>query len=550
MEFYPKREIPVCDVCQEPANQTCGGCKLVYYCSKAHQKIGWREGHKFNCRAFKVQYSDSFGRHMVATRDIKQGEIILKEKPAVIGPKISCTPQCLTCGKKLSPMQVGNTLDFYKCSLCNWPMCDSVCEQSEVHSEQECKIMTKRKYKCDIKYERPDKLEAAYCVIAPLRVMLLKETNPKQFENVMNLETHLEDRINTPLYLVLKANLVTFIVQVLELPFTEETILKVASIFDTNSFDVRSHDGCKRLRAIYVTASMMNHNCRPNTRHIYLGDDHILALIATVPIAKGEMITATYTNSLWGTLDRRRHLRTMKCFDCECKRCADPTEFGTYLGNIFCSLCNSPYKVDTTTRGAMLVSTNPFDESAPWKCEKCSHIIQGRQMVWGNNALKDELNKLNKTGPTHLEEFLDKYKETLHPTNHLVVQAKMGLMQIYGNYKGYTLAEMSDLLIKRKIDLCHELLEVADKIEPGWSRFRGTILLELQSALVVQTKREYEAGILTKAGAQDQLMQSMDLLQEAVNILRQEPHMKDTLQIKVKELTTLLDSTSESTVDL
>ncbi|KAI5638482.1 MYND finger domain-containing protein [Phthorimaea operculella] len=540
-----KREIPLCEVCQQPASQTCGGCKLVYYCSKAHQKLGWREGHKFKCCAFKIQYSDTLGRHMVATRDIKPGEMILKEKPAILGPKMSCAAQCLACGKKLDPIKTGDVYDFYKCTSCNWPMCDAKCEKSEVH-KPECKVMAERKYRCNIKYETPNKVEAAYCVIAPLRALLLKETNPMQYENIMNLESHLDDRINTSLYIVLKANLVTFIVQVLGLPFDEETIMKVASIFDTNSFDVRSPDTTKRLRAIYVTAAMMDHSCKSNTRHIILGDEYNIAFIATVPIAKGELITATYTQSLWGTLDRRRHLRSSKCFDCECDRCKDPTEFGTYLGSIYCSHCKGP----GTQPGSMLVSSNPLDENALWKCEKCDHYIQARQMVWGNNALKQDLNKLDKKGPKEFEDFIEKYSQTLHPNNHLVVQAKLALIQIYGNYKGYMLTELSDYLLKRKIDLCHEMLELADKLEPGLTRFRGTLLLDLQAAMTIQTKREYEAEKITKSGAQDQLMESMVLLQEATNILQVEPHMRDALEAKIQELAAQLEETSDSSPTL
>ncbi|XP_061718853.1 SET domain-containing protein SmydA-8 isoform X1 [Cydia pomonella] len=533
-----KREIPQCEVCQKPANQTCGGCKLVYYCSRAHQKLGWREGHKFKCCAFKVQYSDTIGRHMVATRDIQPGEMILKEKPALIGPKMSSPAHCLACGRKLEPMKIGDKLDFYKCSSCLWPMCNQKCEKAKVH-KAECKIMTEKKYKCTIKYEQPDKSEAAYCVIAPMRVLLMKQSNPQQFENIINLESHLDERIGTPLYSILKANLSTFIIQVLGLDFDEETILKVASIIDTNAFDVRSPDGSKRLRAIYVTASMMNHSCKPNTRHIYLGDDYNMALIATVPISKGEPITATYTQSLWGTLDRRRHLKINKCFDCDCDRCKDPTEFGTNLGNIYCSVCNS----GGAANGAMLMSTNPLDETANWKCEKCDHFILSKQMFWGNNALKQDLNKLDRNGPKQFEEFIMKYSQTLHPSNHLVLQAKLALIQIYGNYKGYTLSDLSDNLLQRKIDLCHELLEIADKIEPGWTRFRGTLLLDLQSAMTIQTKREFETEKLTKAAAQDRLMECMVLLQEAANILRVEPHMKDALEAKIQELASQLEVT-------
>ncbi|XP_022822822.1 protein msta [Spodoptera litura] len=538
--------MPTCEVCQQPANQICGGCKLVYYCSRPHQKLGWREGHKFKCCAFKIQYSDTLGRHMVATRDIQQGEMILREKPAIIGPRISCPTICLSCGKNLDPQEINSNWDYYKCSKCNWPMCGPECEAADVH-KPECKAMTDRKYKCDIKYQGPNKIQAAYCVISPLRVLLMSTSNPLQYENLMNLESHLEDRINTPLYTVLKANLVTFIVQVLGLPFDEETILKVASIFDTNAFDVRSPDGSTRLRAIYLTASMMDHSCKANTRHIFIGEDYHMAMIATVPISKGELITTTYTQSLWGTLDRRKHLQTSKYFDCECDRCKDPTEFGTHLGNIYCSVCNSAFAPNVEWRGAMLVSTNPLDETAPWKCEKCEHFILSKQMVWGNNALKQDLQRLNKTDPNQFEEFIEKYSQTLHPSNHLVVQAKLALVQIYGNYKGYSLTELPNALLRRKVDLCHELLEIADKLEPGWTKFRGTLLLELQSAMTMKTKREFETGKLTKAAAQDELMESLVLLQEATNILKVEPHMKTTLESKISELTSLLDTTAAET---
>lgn len=38
-------------------------------------------------------------------------------------------------------------------------------------------------------------------------------------------------------------------------------------------------------------------------------------------------------------------------------------------------------------------------------------------------------------------------------------------------------------------------------------------------------------------------MESLVLLQEATNILRVEPHMKDILEVKIQELTSLLDAT-------
>ena len=42
--------------------------------------------------------------------------------------------------------------------------------------------------------------------------------------------------------------------------------------------------------------------------------DCAINLYATVDIAKGAVISATYTQTLWNTVNRREHLWTSKCF--------------------------------------------------------------------------------------------------------------------------------------------------------------------------------------------------------------------------------------------
>lgn len=61
---------------------------------------------------------------------------------------------------------------------------------------------------------------------------------------------------------------------------------------------------------------------------------------------------------------------------------------------------------------------------------------------------------------------------------------------------------MTDAAIQRKIDLCEELLKMAELFEPGAGRFRGLLLLDLQECMTVQTKREFNNDLLTKEGAQ------------------------------------------------
>lgn len=61
---------------------------------------------------------------------------------------------------------------------------------------------------------------------------------------------------------------------------------------------------------------------------------------------------------------------------------------------------------------------------------------------------------------------------------------------------------MNAAAINRKVELCRELLTVADLIDGGWSIFRGQLLLDLQEALSIQTKQQYLNGLLTEEGAQ------------------------------------------------
>ena len=69
------------------------------YCKTDCQKSHWAE-HKPKCqKPFAVKESKKVGRYMVATRDLKPGEMIISETPLVIGPQAVTIPVCLACYK-------------------------------------------------------------------------------------------------------------------------------------------------------------------------------------------------------------------------------------------------------------------------------------------------------------------------------------------------------------------------------------------------------------------------------------------------------------------
>lgn len=111
----------------------------------------------------------------------------------------------------------------------------------------------------------------------------------------MDLESHVESRMNTQLYQVLRMNLMMFFKMVMGLEFDERTILTICAVLDTNAFEIRQSGS--KIRGIYPAAAIMAHNCVANTRH-YFTDDLDIVFVATTSIKKGQNIYTSYGQAL------------------------------------------------------------------------------------------------------------------------------------------------------------------------------------------------------------------------------------------------------------
>jgi hypothetical protein len=85
-----------CRVCEKASKSRCSGCVQVFYCTVEHQRQDWKV-HKPQCSPMKVCHNDKIGRFYVATRNIKPGEVVLREPALVIGPSQSTAPVCVGC---------------------------------------------------------------------------------------------------------------------------------------------------------------------------------------------------------------------------------------------------------------------------------------------------------------------------------------------------------------------------------------------------------------------------------------------------------------------
>lgn len=400
---------PLCVVCGMPASQLCANCRAARYCGKEHQRAHWKTGgHKATCRPYAVATSPELGRHWVAARDIAAGEVLLEERPLVVGPKAGSLPVCLAC---YAP-DTG-----YRCSACGWPACGPRCEAASAHRDAECPL---------IGGHYDGRRSAAYCFVMPLRGMLLP---PVQAADFRSLQSHLDDRLDTPLYRAYAINVAAFVLDRLGLKsrvtgghcYNHRSALEAAAVLDTNAFEVRRPGG-RKFRAVYASASMMSHCCTPNTKHVFVGDEAdgqpAIRVVATVPITRGRPVTATYTQTLWCTQDRRRHLLAAKCFDCACPRCADPTELGTHLGSAACG---------GQCPGGRATATDQ------WLCGTCE-----RPVADGDAALaQSTVAGLSRTNCAGFERFLKRVRDgtmlPLHADHHVTVAVKYALAQMYAD---------------------------------------------------------------------------------------------------------------------
>ena len=88
------------------------------------------------CWPFCIETRPSVGRIMMATRDIRAGETILEEAPAVWGPNDKSPAVCLGCLKPAVKVDSSNAetsngnlpSTINKCSKCRFPVCGSECK--------------------------------------------------------------------------------------------------------------------------------------------------------------------------------------------------------------------------------------------------------------------------------------------------------------------------------------------------------------------------------------------------------------------------------------
>ncbi|XP_067627112.1 SET domain-containing protein SmydA-8 [Eurosta solidaginis] len=501
----PEAVLPTtCAVCQIPAKLYCSACKLVNYCGADHQKKHWKQ-HKTECRPFRIAKDNVLGRYLKATRNIKAGSVIFAEMPTIVGPKWYLTEReeqvaVMPCVGCFTPCRMG----VHHCPKCRWPTCSPNCgglDNPNLHAP-ECIILMlgPGPASCDpcslIDYYRSDALVVLKC-------LLLQRQNPKKWAELMDMQSHEEERVGSELHNDAEKRIVSYlqrnflqrlrsVEQKQKEKYLQEydtkVLHRICGIIETNYMCINLPTGIE-LSGVYYTACMMEHACQPNCFFRFdQRNGFKISIIAGREIANDEHLIIMYSNMLWGTQMRQEHLAMTKHFLCKCERCRDPSELGTNFSAMLC-MGDEGKRCD-----GIQLPKDPLDIKSDWACNKCPITISGTEVRYILAQMTEEVDNLLTRKPTvkQLETLIEKLSKFLHQNHFHLFNLKHTLLQLYGNKSGFSTKTLSVGILNRKLKMCEELYDICEKLDPHTIRlsiYVGIILYEMQTVLVERGRR-------------------------------------------------------------
>lgn len=78
------------------------------------------------------------------------------------------------------------------------------------------------------------------------------------------------------------------------------------------------------------------------------------------------------------------------------------------------------------------------------------------------------------------EDWIKKVSFSLHQNHYLILGVKYTLCLLYGKIPGFMIQNMNDDLLKRKLNICEQLIKIANIIQPGQSRLRGKVTIPFE----------------------------------------------------------------------
>lgn len=215
---------------------------------------------------------------------------------------------------------------------------------------------------------------------------------------------------------------------------------------------------------------------------------------------------------------RQEHLIKGKYFECQCRRCMDPTELNTHLSSMRCESCTLGYMIRLNCK-------------TTWKCLNCNATVPHEQIELILRECRQQLHQIGPSTEHHgafeaLNTLIAKYAPHLHANHYLLIEMKQKLAAIIRHMnvnaldgvttnnsskcssigqkpddhrKNRPLSHPAVGLLERKIELCKEFVPLLDILQPGISRLKAIVLYEQFGPLVQLAKLYHQQKVISDA---------------------------------------------------
>ncbi|KAK9883483.1 hypothetical protein WA026_001657 [Henosepilachna vigintioctopunctata] len=419
-------------------------------------------------------------------------------------------------------------------------MCSEMCQKNPSHLP-ECRYTVQRGDKVSIR--NFGIIHPFYQSVTVLRCLYQKQYLPDVWKKLDKLESHCEDRKDTPKFKSERVQVAQFIRKFFKLDqvFTEDDIMRVCGIILVNSHEVPLAE--PPFVAIYEMCSMFEHRCKANCSKSFTKDGGIL-LVAGEDIQKGDHLSICYTDPLWGTLNRRQHLYETKFFWCTCSRCSDVTEFGTYFSALKCQEENCDGNILPKTFLQRMDNT----KDSNWHCNKCGKNISYFSVHDLLEKLGSDLAELPKNDANNIKQFLSSSSGYLHQNHFYLTEIRLALVQLIGQGNtSESMTEISEEDLELKAKTATQLLSLFDSIAPAERRLKGIVLFELHASLAEMGRRNGEPDTMHRrlTEARRYLIDCIDTLKDEPSFLPEGQILKQA-KLNLKSIDIVLQKIMES----
>ncbi|XP_046587683.1 SET and MYND domain-containing protein 4-like isoform X3 [Neodiprion lecontei] len=248
----------------------------------------------------QITYSEKFGRHLIATKAFKPGDVIAAEKPfaSVIYAERYYT-HCNHCLSKC--------YNLIACPNCPMALyCSNHCQKlawAAAH-QIECRIISLLPNLLNVD---EDKIR----MLTKIMRLLIMVTQNGMLIDELRKDTEIAESNSELKDVSMYA----------DIPFCGAIMLRACVIMSSNCFSIQQDPGIKSGSGLYVLHSLQNHSCAPNTFRHFEGLTMITR--ALEPIAVGEQIFTCYgtAHGCMPRNERKKRIMEEYFFECECPAC-------------------------------------------------------------------------------------------------------------------------------------------------------------------------------------------------------------------------------------